>query len=119
MDKNRCRLYDSIHEVQKEYLDSSIFVCTSRFEGFGMGIIEAMACGLPVVCSEIRGNVDLIKKDVGGYYFKPDDVRTLEKSLGKIIESPNLRIEFGNKNKKAIENFSLANVLAKMKEILL
>ena len=40
LDKNRYRLNDSIHDVQKEYLDSSIFVCTSRFEGFGMVLVE-------------------------------------------------------------------------------
>lgn len=117
--ENRFHLLGYRTDALKLYRGADIFVFPSFREGLSVSLMEAMACGLPVVCSEIRGNVDLIKKDVGGYYFKPDDVRTLEKSLGKIIESPNLRIEFGNKNKKAIENFSLANVLAKMKEILL
>jgi len=49
LDRSRCRLNGSTSDVFKEYLSSSFFVCSSRYEGFGMGIIEAMACGLPVV----------------------------------------------------------------------
>ncbi len=44
-----CILNGRTNHIEKEYLNSSIFVCSSRFEGFGMVIVEAMACGLAVV----------------------------------------------------------------------
>ena len=49
IDRNRCKLNGRINEIEQEYMKSSIAVCSSRFEGFGLVIVEAMACGLPVV----------------------------------------------------------------------
>jgi glycosyltransferase involved in cell wall biosynthesis len=49
IDRRRCQLNGRTTDIEQEYLKSSIAVCSSRFEGFGMVIIEAMACGLPVV----------------------------------------------------------------------
>ena len=46
---SNCILNGRTNEIEKEYLNSSIYVCSSRFEGFGMVIVEAMACGLAVV----------------------------------------------------------------------
>ena len=49
IDRDTCALHGRTSDIEKEYVDSSLFVCSSRFEGFGMVIVEAMACGLPVV----------------------------------------------------------------------
>jgi len=49
IDRSRCQLHGRTNDVEKEYCNSSLFVLSSRFEGFGMVITEAMVCGLPVV----------------------------------------------------------------------
>ena len=49
IDRSRCQLHGRTNDVEHEYVNSSLFVLSSRFEGFGMVITEAMACGLPVV----------------------------------------------------------------------
>ena len=82
-------------------------------------MMEAMASGLPIVCSEIRGNVDLVQNGKGGFYFKPDNINSVQEVLEKINESTELRKEFGLWNSAAVEKFGIKNVLANMKDILL
>ena len=53
--------------------------------------MEAMASGLPVICSNIRGNRDLIKDGVGGYLVDPKDVKGFSKLIQKLIDDVHLR----------------------------
>lgn len=101
------------------YKAADVFVFPSFREGLSVSVMEAMASGLPIVCSEIRGNVDLIKKDVGGFLFKPENVDCLEVALKKIIDSADIRKTLGANNKTSIEKFGVANVLMNMRDILL
>ena len=63
IDRNRCKLNGRTSDIEQEYLKSSVAVCSSRFEGFGMIIIEAMVCGLPVVSFDCPWGPRSIIKD--------------------------------------------------------
>ena len=83
IDKARCILHGRTSDVEKEYLDSSVFVCSSRFEGFGMVILEAMACGLPVISFDCPwGPGSIISDGVDGYLVNNGDTKSL---AGKMI----------------------------------
>lgn len=100
------------------YKTADVFVFPSFREGLSVSLMEAMASGSPVVCTRIRGNVDLIKNGKGGLLFAPTDEDALCSNLRTLIDHPNLIQEYGAYNKKAIEKFSLTNVLANMRNIL-
>ena len=102
LDKNRIQLNGPVDNVCQEYLNSSIFVLTSRFEGFGLVIIEAMSCGVPVVAFSCKMGPDEIMTDGEDGYLAPvGDVNGLANQLCSLIENQELRNQFG---KAAYEN---------------
>lgn len=96
---------------------SDVFAFPSYREGLSVALMEAMANGLPVVCSNIRGNSDLIEDGKGGYLVEPADIQGFAKYIKDLIEDSRLRSEFGGFNHKKIENYSIENVLKEMEEI--
>lgn len=83
-------------------------------EGLPVALMEAMASGLPVIASSIRGNVDLVVGD-GGLLFSPFDTNKCEKAIDGMFAAD--RIAMGIRNKMEIEKFSLETVLRIMYEI--
>jgi len=89
---NRCHLNGSTQDIRKEYLDSSLFVFSSRFEGFGMVLIEAMACGLPVVSFDCPcGPKDIVRHQEDGLLVPAGDVDKLAEAMAQLIENEELR----------------------------
>lgn len=98
------------YDIMELYQAADIFVMMSFREGLSRSIMEAMASGLPCIVSKIRGNVDLVQDDAGGYLCDPHDVEAIEKRLKMLVCSPNLMIQFGESNRRQIRDFDLAVV---------
>ncbi|WP_242945890.1 glycosyltransferase [Anaerobranca californiensis] len=60
---------------------SDLFAFPSYREGLPVSLMEAMASGLPIVCSNIRGNSDLIEDGKGGYLIEPDNLNEIRDIL--------------------------------------
>lgn len=89
---NRCHLNGSTQDIRKEYLESSLFVFSSRFEGFGMVLIEAMACGLPVVSFDCPcGPKDIVSHDEDGLLVPSGDIDKLANAMSQLMDSYELR----------------------------
>ena len=92
VDMNRCHLNGSTQNIRKEYLESSLFVFSSRFEGFGMVLIEAMACGLPVVSFDCPcGPKDIVSHDEDGLLVPSGDIDKLANAMSQLMDSYELR----------------------------
>ena len=103
-------------DVRELFKMADFFAHPSYREGLSVAVMEAMANGLPVICSAIRGNTDLIENNKGGYLFKPNDLDTAHTALGKMVSSANRR-EMGDFNLKKAKILDLESVLDTMKVI--
>ena len=93
--------------IMEKYLESSIFLLTSRFEGFGMVLIEAMACGLPVVSFNCPwGPADIIRDGEDGFLVEYLNTKEAAQRVSQLIENPILRKEMGVRARKNIQRYN-------------
>ena len=96
---------------------SDLYVFPSFQEGLSVALMQAMAAGLPVVASNIRGNVDCIINGKGGITASPTDVDGIANAIITLKNDSKLRSEFGNYNKKKVTEFSKQKVYEKNNDI--
>ena len=102
IDRTRCKLLGPTERIQDEYMRSSLLVLSSRFEGFGMVLVEAMACGLPAVSFDCPcGPKDIIQNNVDGVLVESGNVEKLAEAIVMMIQNAEQR---KNMATKAIEN---------------
>ncbi|MGN8833446.1 glycosyltransferase family 4 protein [Selenomonas montiformis] len=105
---------DDINELMRL---SDVFVLPSKREGLNVSLMEAMASGLPCIVSNIRGNRDLIKKNMGGYLVKPNSVDEWECAIDQMWNMQDKWSLLGAWNKERMEKFSLRKVQRQMERI--
>ena len=93
---------------------SDLFAFPSYREGLSVSVMETMSSGLPVVCSNIRGNCDLIDEN-GGVLFDPHSIDDCKNAITKALNSN--MADMGKCNQVKVSNFSYEKVHNKMKEI--
>lgn len=117
---NEAKLHESMimheptNQIMEKYLESSICIVSSRYEGFSMAIIEAMACGVPCVSFDCPfGPRNIIKKDEDGILVEYLNPTALADNICKLIENTNLRKQLGSNAKKNIQRFTQDNIMKK------
>lgn len=101
-------------DVAEFYQAADIFVFPSLREGLSVSVMEAMASGLPVVCSRIRGNTDLLDKQINRM-FAPHSVEDCRTAIVNMLNGDLQSV--GSYNAKQIELFSRENVQIRMRAI--
>ena len=114
IDRQRCVLNGRTSDVQKEYGKSSLAVCSSSFEGFGMAILEAMSCGLPVVSFDCPwGPQSIISDGEDGLLVENGNVAKLASALVSLMKNDSLRKKMSISAKKNTPWFRI-DYIAKM-----
>ena len=118
IDARRCRLNGPVEDVVKTYTDSSVFVLSSRFEGFGLVLVEAMACGLPVVSFDCPAGPDEIITDgVDGLLVPSGDVHALAGKLMTLMADEALRKRLGQQARQSARRYEMAAIATQWKDL--
>lgn len=118
IDDRRCHLYDSLTDVQNAYLNSSIFVLPSRFEGFSLVIIEAMACGVPVVSFDCEnGPRNIITDGQNGFLVPPFDIDVYAERLLTLMQHEDLRQSMGIQARQTSYQYQIEDIALRWKAL--
>lgn len=96
---------------------ADLHVSPSRQEGLAVSNIEAMASGLPLVCSRIRGTVDVITEGRNGFFFELNEPGRMVKTIITLHKTPELRETIARINAADAKKFSVDTAVAKMADI--
>jgi glycosyltransferase involved in cell wall biosynthesis len=109
---NSVIISNSFSDVVPEFLSSSIFVLTSKFEAFGNVIVEAKVCGVPTISFDApNGPREIIKDGIDGFIVPVNDVDAIAEKIIYLIENEEVRFEMGRNAKLNSELYSLDKVM--------
>lgn len=112
---------DTVHfagfcrNVEDMYAAADLFLFTSKQEGLPMALLNSMGCGVPAVCTRIRGNVDLIPDDTVGRVA--DDEKTLAAAVTELIGDRALRERISGAARRRSGEFSKERVHERMEAV--
>jgi len=101
-------------EKLSAYVDSDVYVLPSRYEAFSITVLEAMACGIPIILSE-KCNISESVRNKTGLIVNPSPT-ALEKALLKILTDEQLQLEFRSNCQQTIKRFDVVDITSKLEE---
>ena len=118
IDRQRCILHGRSSNIQDEFEKSSLAVCSSKFEGFGLVITEAMSCGLPVVSFDCPwGPRAIIHDGEDGLLVENGNVEKLADAIIWMIQHPEMRSKMATKAIENVQRFSIEKIAEKWRSL--
>jgi glycosyltransferase involved in cell wall biosynthesis len=105
---------EDINEILPE---ADAFALPSYYEGLPVALMEAMAAGLPAVCSRTGGNADLIEDGRNGFLCAPNDADGFAAALRRLMDDAGLRERMGRESRTRVRRFSAGTVAEELKNI--
>lgn len=94
----------SSEDIPQYYQAADIFVLPSYTEGTPLAVIEAMACGLPIIASNVGGISEIVISNENGFIISPKNIKELSSKLRVLVKNQSLRSKFSNKSLKIINS---------------
>ena len=105
--------------LTKHYLNSSIYIMTSRWEGFGLVLAEAMSFGLPIISFENTGSNEVLSQGKYGKLVENGNVEKIIDELILFIENEKLRFEYQKKSLERVKDFYIERIISDWEKVLL
>ncbi|WP_157844447.1 MULTISPECIES: glycosyltransferase family 4 protein [unclassified Chryseobacterium] len=105
--------------IEEKFIESSIFALSSRTEGFGLVLAEAMACGVPCVSFDCpTGPKDIILNEVNGLLIEQNNKKSFAEALDILMSDRDLRIKYGAQARLDIKKFDEKIVGYKLNDLI-
>ena len=115
---NCCHLESAKSDIAEFYANSSIFVLSSRFEGFGIVLLEAMSCGVPVVSFACPcGPRDIVHDGIDGLLVSNGDTGQLAVKINYLIENNDERKQMGLHAKENAKRYDITGIGQRWKNV--
>lgn len=115
--ENNIRLLGYRSDIPRILSITDIVGLFSYHEGLPRNLMEAMSVKKPIVCTDIRGNNDLVEDGINGYLVKINDIEETIVSIEKLYNDKSMRTAMGSLGFEKIQKYSIENVLNQMKII--
>ena len=109
----RIRFPGFVRDMENWYRASDICVSSSRIEGLPFNVMEAMACGLPVVASDIKGHQDLVCNGENGFLYPFGDAKAFVNAVQR-MQDANIRQRMGENAKSSVQRFCITEVFPEL-----
>jgi glycosyltransferase involved in cell wall biosynthesis len=98
-------------ELVNEFAQADFLVLPSRFEPFGIVVLEAMAAGLSVIASRVGGIPEIVSEGKTGLLVEPDDPDDLAESLQLLSEDDSLRLSMGRAARERVKKYAWDSIV--------
>lgn len=116
--RENIHLHAASTEIFEKYRESSFLVLTSRYEPFGLVLIEAMSCGLPVVAFDCpNGPRDIITDGEDGFLIPPGNRALFAERILYLMARPEERLRMGMNARKKSESYSMERIAGQWKQL--
>lgn len=112
--------HEASSHIQEEYRHADVLCLPSLYEGFPNVIGEAMASGLPILCSRISDNAHIVSEGINGFLFNPHSLNEMIDAFTQFIKLPsNEKKEMGKRNREvALKKFSKEKFIHEYKRVI-
>jgi glycosyltransferase involved in cell wall biosynthesis len=113
--------FEGFHEDVRPYLQaSSAFILTSHMEGLPLSLLEAMACGLPSIVTDVGGNAEVITHGVHGLIVRPGSIDAVAEAITYLATHPQERAQMARMARTRVcDAFDIENAMAEIRRVIL